>query len=208
MAALQPELGKVTFQSEGAEGGPFHSRKLHVPSEVSGLTIGRGYDMKMKNQAKIKSDLIKAGVAAKDAAVLAKASGLFGHAAKKFIKDNNIEKFEISKEAQVKLFEITYAEEEAEAKRLCTKSDVELKYGKCNWNTLDSAMKQIIVDLKFRGDYTPSTRKSIQEHIANNDTTEFLKVLSDKTKWKNPIVPADRFQRRVNFFKANARFKP
>ena len=41
----EPKEGKVTFNSEGTEGGFFHSRKLHVPTASSGLTLGRGYDM-------------------------------------------------------------------------------------------------------------------------------------------------------------------
>ena len=40
MTALDvPEIGIVTWDSEGSEGGRFHSRRLHVPSDTSGLTI-------------------------------------------------------------------------------------------------------------------------------------------------------------------------
>ncbi|MCP3852922.1 MAG: hypothetical protein GY694_22240 [Gammaproteobacteria bacterium] len=208
MAALQPQLGKVTFESEGAEGGPYHSRILHVPSGTSGLTIGRGYDMKTKNSIKITQDLLASGVPQKDAAVLAKAAGLSGQMAKNFVKTNKLEKYEITQQQQVKLFQISYKEEEAETKRLCTKADVQTKYGNCNWSLLDSAMKQVLVDLKFRGDYTGSTRKFLQKHVVENDTKEFLKALSDKTNWLTQRVPADRFQRRVTFFKTNAVIKP
>ena len=81
MGALQPKTGKLTFDAEGSEGGQFHSRKLHVPSMVSGLTIGRGYDMKKKSPAKIIQDLTAAGIDKKDAAILSKASGLSGQSA-------------------------------------------------------------------------------------------------------------------------------
>jgi len=40
-----PAKGKVTWNSEGREGGKYHSRKLLVPNNSSGLTLGRGYDM-------------------------------------------------------------------------------------------------------------------------------------------------------------------
>lgn len=208
MAALQPLTGKVTFESEGAEGGSYHSRTLHVPSLTSGLTIGRGYDMKLKSPAKISKDLVSAGVAQKEAALLAKASGKSGPLAKSFISTNKLDKFEITQQVQVKLFDISYKEEEAETRRLCTKADVEAKYGKCNWATLGSAIKQILVDLKFRGDYTGSTRKFLQKHVVANDSKEFLKALSDRSNWMLLRVPQDRFQRRVNFFKANAVIKP
>lgn len=208
MSALQPLLGKVTFESEGAEGGPFHSRILHVPGATSGLTIGRGYDMKMKGAGKIKNDLLMAGIPQKDAALLAKAAGLAGPAAKAFITTHMLEKYEITQQQQVKLFEISYKEEEAETRRLCTKPDVEAKYGKCNWVRLDSAIRQILVDLKFRGDYTGGTRRFLQKHVVSNDTKEFLKALSDRSNWLLLRVPQDRFQRRVNFFKTNAVIKP
>ena len=71
MSALQPLTGKVTFESEGTEKGPYHSRILHVPSTTSGLTIGRGYDMKMKDYSKVQQDLITSGVKIVDAKLLA-----------------------------------------------------------------------------------------------------------------------------------------
>lgn len=49
----KPKEGTITFDSEGTEGGLFHSRKLHVPTFSSGLTIGRGYDMRFKTAMKI-----------------------------------------------------------------------------------------------------------------------------------------------------------
>ena len=201
MSALQPLVGKVTFESEGAEGGPYHSRTLHVPSAISGLTIGRGYDMKTKTAIKISKDLASADIAQKDATLLAKAAGLSGQMAKNFIKTHKLEKYEITQKQQVKLFQISYKEEEEETKRLCTKADVVAKYGSCNWQALSPAIKQVLVDLKFRGDYTGGTRKFLQKHVSANDTKEFLKELSDKSNWLMQRVPADRFQRRVNFLK-------
>lgn len=208
MSALQPLIGKVTFESEGSEQGPFHSRTLHVPSLTSGLTIGRGYDMKMKNSFKIQQNLIISGVKIADAKLLAKAAGLYGGSAKSFIVSNQLEEYEITQQQQVNLFNISYLEEEAEAKRLCSKADVVTKYGRCDWDKLDYAIKEILVDLKFRGDYTGSTRKFIQQYVVSNDTMGFLKVLSDKAKWARQRVPSDRFQRRITFFKNNAVIKP
>jgi hypothetical protein len=203
MGIFEPLVGKVTFESEGQESGPYYSRKLHVPTENSGLTIGRGYDLKTKNSDQIFSDLVKAGVSEKDSKVLSKASALFGESARIFVKNHGMEEFEISKKVKLNLFNITYCYEESEAKRICTKGDVVRKYGKCNWSTLDKAIKQIVVDLKFRGDYTPKTRSFIQKYIASNDTDGFLEILCDKSKWKS--VPIDRFKRRIRFFKFNAK---
>lgn len=208
MSALNPKMGKVTFDSEGNEGGPFHSRKLHVPGAKSGLTVGRGYDLKKKTPAKIIQELTSVGIDRKDATTLSKASGLSGQSAKNFIKTHKLEKYEITQQQQVKLFEISYKEEEAETKRLCTKPDVTKKFGTCNWHTLNPAMKQILVDLKFRGDYTPEIRDILQKHVVANDTKGFLQELSDRTNWITQAVPSDRFQRRINFLKTNAVIKP
>ncbi|VAW49734.1 hypothetical protein MNBD_GAMMA04-1169 [hydrothermal vent metagenome] len=208
MSALQPVFGKITFESEGTEQGPFHSRRFHVPTPRSGLTIGRGYDMKMKNSFKINQDLVAAGISSADAKLIAQATGLFGSSAKAFIKTYHLEKFEITQQQQVKLFNISYKEEEAETKRLCTKPDVIAKYGQCNWRNLDTAIKQILVDLKFRGDYTGSTRKFIQKHVVTNDTKAFLQVLSNRNNWVNQRVPTNRFQKRIIFFKTHAVIKP
>jgi len=134
------------------------------------------------------------------------AAGLSGNIEKAFIKTHKLEKFEITQQQQVSLFNISY-KEEAGTKRLCTKMDVVAKYGKCDWAKLDSAMKQILVDLKFRGDYTGSTRKLIQKYVVANDTKDFLKALSDRSKWLKQRVPSDRFKRRLTFFKTNAVIK-
>jgi hypothetical protein len=44
--ALAPSTGLLTWGAEGTEGGRFHSRVLQFPPGASGLTLGRGYDMK------------------------------------------------------------------------------------------------------------------------------------------------------------------
>ena len=92
---------------------------------------------------------------------------------------------------------ISYNDESAETKRICTLDRIEKKYGKCDWDNIDSKIKEVTVDLKFRGDYTEETRKNVQPHIVKNDVKEFTKVMQDKSKWSN--VPQDRFDRRVSF---------
>ncbi|HEX8528281.1 hypothetical protein [Allosphingosinicella sp.] len=75
---LKPKRGLVTFESEGVEkpGSKLHSRVFHVPTNSSGLTIGRGDDMKMKTKAQIAADLKSAGAAPADAATISAAAGL------------------------------------------------------------------------------------------------------------------------------------
>jgi hypothetical protein len=79
--------GQLTFDAAlGEEGGRFHSRKLRVPIDKSGLTIGRGYDMKDKTKKQIEKDLREAGICKENAKLLSCAAGLQGKAARKFMK--------------------------------------------------------------------------------------------------------------------------
>jgi hypothetical protein len=194
---VKPDRGTVTWDSEGTEGGKYHSRKLHVPSDSSGLTIGRGYDMKEKNAGTIVNDLTKAGVNKEDAEKISGAHGKQGDDARQFIKDNSLESFEVTLAAQKVLFETTYDSEASEAKRLATKDDVTTKYGTTDWDNLDPAIKDILVDMKFRGDYDGVAREKIQKFVVTNDLDGFAKSLCDRDNWKN--VPQDRFKRRKEF---------
>ena len=195
--AITPDVGIVTWESEGQEGGVYHSRVLHVPSDASGLTIGRGYDMKDRSAADIVQDLTDSDVLLVDATTLSTASGLQGDAAREFIKTNKLEKYEISKAGQKSLFLKTYAVIKSDVKRICTKADVVEKYGKCEWNKLNPAIVDILVDLRFRGDYTSGSRTLLQKDVVNNDLDAFAKVIKAPANWVN--VPTDRRARRSKF---------
>lgn len=192
-----PPYGLITWEVEGNEGGPYHSRKLHVPSATSGLTLGRGYDMKNRSAAKINQDLTASGVPAADAAKIAQAAGLAGDAAKKFITTQQLSSFEISKPAQVALFLITYADEKAVVDRISAKPETVAAYGACLWAKIDQAVIDLLVDLKYRGDYTPDSRVLVQPLAARNDLAGLAQVMKLRTNWPN--VPKDRFERRVAF---------
>jgi hypothetical protein len=196
-AVTAPAFGVVTWEAEGAEGGIFHSRKLHVPTTSSGLTIGRGYDFQQKTLTKIIADLTAAGLNSKNVTTLKNAAGLSGTAAKNFITENDLLDFQITIEQQKLLFKKSYDDESEEVKRICAKDDVVKLYGETKWDALNVAIKDITIDLKFRGDYTTPVRKIIQKSIVGNDLKEFKKLLKNKTNWPN--VPQDRFARRAAF---------
>ena len=195
-----PDFGLVTWESEGTEGGTFHSRVLCVPSDASGLTLGRGYDMKERTTASIIQDLTASEVSLANAKLISKAAGLSGADARKFIVDNKLEKFEISRTGQVTLFVRTYLVLKAEVWRICTKADVVAKYGACNWDKLDTAIVDILVDLRFRGDYTGTSRALVQTPVVRNDLVAFAKAMQLASNWTN--VPTDRFKRRNAFLTA------
>ncbi len=189
-----PERGGLTFDSEGQEGGPFHSRHLHVPSPGSGLTIGRGYDMKLRSKSEIRDDLAEASVDLAMTALISQAAGLKGEQAEEFIEENDLEDFEITLEQQLKLFKIEYARKEADTRRLATKADVTRAYGATDWDALDPTIKDVLIDLRFRGDYTPTIRRFLQVCVASNDLEAFAREIGNQANW--PGVPEDRFERR------------
>ncbi len=189
-----PGKGGLTFDAEGREGGPYHSRHFHVPSSGSGLTIGRGYDMKLRSKSEIRDDLAEAGLDPTVAALISQAAGLAGGQAEEFIEENDLEDFEITQEQQLKLFEVEYARKAADTRRLATKADVTRLYGATDWQALDPTIMEVLVDLRFRGDYTPATRRFLQGCVANNDLEAFARELGNQASW--PGVPNDRFQRR------------
>lgn len=190
--------GQLTFDAEGTEGGAFHSRKAHVPSDASGLTIGRGYDMKERTADAIAKHLTAAGLAEKDAKLFAGAAGLSGDKARAYLKEHPLP--EITPAQQKKLFATSYAEAETDVRRICDKDDVVKKYGKTDWDKLHPAVKDLVIDLRFRGDYTPATRELVQPLIVKNDAAGLAKAAAEPKNW--PGVPKDRFDRRRAFMTA------
>lgn len=196
-AIVPPSRGVLTWAAEGQEGGRYHSRILHVPSASSGLTVGRGYDLKERSRAEATQHLAAAGLSAGHAATIAGAVRLSGTAAEQFIVDNDLLDFEISTGVQLKLFETVYREMEQDVIRICGKRDVVERYGITDWNALDSRIRDTLVDLRFRGDYTGTSRRQVQPPVVANDLVAFRQVISNGALWTN--VPADRLQRRIRY---------
>ncbi|MFQ5344607.1 MAG: hypothetical protein ACE5DZ_01455 [Mariprofundus sp.] len=191
--------GKLTYDAEGMEGGRYHSRILHVPGSSSGLTLGRGYDMKEKSCEKVKTDLLAAGVDEQSACSVAEAAGLCGDEAVRFIYEHGLKHFEISTDEQERLFSASYDEMAADVRRICNKPDCVRIYGAVDWDKLNDKIRDVLVDLRFRGDYTPHARKKIQKLVSANDLQGFTEVISERAIWKN--VPQDRFERRVQYLR-------
>jgi hypothetical protein len=189
------DKGQLSFDSEGQEGGPFNSRTPHVPSDSSGVTIGRGYDLKERTETEVVDALTAAGLTSTQAVAYSKGVRLQGQEARNFIKSSSLT--DITPSQQKKLFIATYLEKENEVKRICQKSDTVDAYGTVNWDTLDFRIKEVLTDLAFRGDYTPDSRKIIQKNVSNNDLAGFRDSLSSRDKWAQ--VPMRRFKCRIAF---------
>lgn len=194
-------FGQLTFDAEGLEKpGRFFSRHLHVPGTWSGATIGRGYDMRERSREEIVADLRAAGTSKTTAQKLARTRGLKGQQAKSFIAENGLGAIEITPQQQKSLFLLTYKELEGDVIRICTKVDVVAKYGGLNWNTLHPMIRDLLVDLRYRGDYTGATREKVQPPAVKNDLAAFTRALSNEDYWVGRRgVPGDRFRRRRNY---------
>ncbi|MEH6471750.1 MAG: LysM peptidoglycan-binding domain-containing protein [Halopseudomonas sp.] len=196
--------GQLTFDAEGLEQpGRYFSRTPHVPGAWSGVTIGRGYDLKLRSENEICTDLSRAGVAADMASQLAACCGLKGAKARDFIAAHGVEAITITPQQQKQLFIQTYQELEGDVIRICTKLDVEHKYGRTEWDTLDQAIRDTVVDLRYRGDYTAATRQRIQPIIVANDLAQLKLLMADRQYWVERMgVPVNRFNRRNRFLKS------
>ena len=190
--------GQLTFDAEGSDTrGPYFSRILHVPPGASGVTLGRGYDMKKRTKTKITAELNSVGIEDSVVDILCGAGELTGRDARHFIAQVSLDDFEITHEQQKKLFLIAYDELAKDVKRICDKSDVVRIYGATDWGTLDAGIRDVVIDLRYRGDYHPTSRRGLQHHIARSDLPAFAGVMRNRSFWI--AVPDDRFQRRRDY---------
>jgi hypothetical protein len=94
-------------------------------------------------------------------------------------------------------FNKTYALYEKKVIKTCNKSTVIKLYGDTTWTTLHQSIKEILIDLTYRGDYTGKTREFLQKHVASNDFQSFKSEITNQSKWLK--VPSQRFAIRKKF---------
>lgn len=194
--------GQLTFDAEGMEkpGSHWHSRVPHVPGRWSGVTIGRGYDMSQRSKEGITTDLRQAGVAAATANKLAGCAGFKGQRAKDYVAAEGLGLLSITPSQQHHLFLDTYEELAGDVLRICSKADVVAKYGATDWDALDPILRDIVVDLRYRGDYTAATRSHVQPILVANSRRRMQRLMEDAQYWRERVnVPRDRFERRRRY---------
>lgn len=201
LGPLEVARGQLTFDAEGTDTpGRYFSRVLHVPTASSGLTLGRGFDLRDRDPAAARAALIACGIAPDIATRIASGAGLRGEAARAVIAAQNLADFEITHAQQKALFENTYAAMLRDVERICTKRDVEERYGRTDLARLDGRIRDVLVDLRYRGDYTGATRPRVQPPVVANDVPALRTVMADEAWWRGQMgVPADRFRRRRDY---------
>jgi hypothetical protein len=203
---LKVENGQLTFNAEGNDlenpAVPLHqyfSRKVHWPGGVSGVTIGRGYDLGQRPNPE--TDLAAVGIAEPLFSWLIGAKGLSGVAARNYLNSASpeIRKIFITRKQQYQLFTTVYEFMKSEVIRISGKNTVTALYGHLNWDATDPKIQDMAIDLIYRGDYTGDARALIQRHMTDNNLSAFSNVISDQSKWSN--VPAQRFNDRVDYLR-------
>jgi hypothetical protein len=201
---LKVPFGQLTFDVEGNDiedpNNPLYryfSRVVHWPGGASGITIGRGYDLGQRPSPSM--DLSAAGIEEPLRSWLIRAGGLKGQAAKDYfdIADADIKAATISRKQQHDLFIPIYESMRNEVIRISRKTDVSSMYGHIKWETLDKKIKDVMIDLRYRGDYTSDARKIVQKYIVDNDFANFSKAISSRENWTS--VPEDRFNKRFRY---------
>jgi hypothetical protein len=152
---LKPKInqGQLTFDAEGNSNpnSIYYSRRAHWAGGASGVTIGRGYDLKTKLESQVRADFKMAGISDDATTQYVKCIGLYGADAKAACKSLP----EITVEQEIALFNITYEKTEAYAEKL-TKQENFCKVGggAPDWSNLDPILQDVVVDLFYRGAYS------------------------------------------------------
>ena len=187
-----PKKGAITFGAEGSADprSPFYSRRLHWPGGGSGVTIGRGYDCKERTAKEVVAHLTAAGVGEGDAKRISGGCKMAGDAAQSFVRANR--DIEISAEQELALFGQVYDEKEAYAAG-CVK-----RWSNTNFAELSQPMKDVLVDLFYRGDLTRTIweKLGIAKIAEANNLTAMVSLLFDKRNW--PGVDANRYIARMD----------
>tara|TARA_B100000700_G_C15019533_1_gene844951 strand:- start:649 stop:1278 length:630 start_codon:yes stop_codon:yes gene_type:complete len=177
---LTVKRGQLTFDAEGndIETSPYFSRVIHWPGNSnSGVTIGRGYDIGNRTTASVENELIRAGIPARQAKMLASGAGLKGLKAKEFVNKerNNIKK--ITHSQQLQLFNNIYPtyEKRAEANYVrWTMSEPKAT----KWESLNPTIKDVLVDFVYQG-FTKGPRP--MKAGMNNDFDELIDYIRHST---------------------------
>lgn len=212
-----PDKGILTFRAEGnnLKSSRDYSRKIHWPGNASscgknnsGVTIGRGFDLGDRTKISALLTLKKAGIEKGKAEAISEGAKLKGCAAYYFVLKNRTLINEITEKQQLNLFVLTYEELKKDVERICKKKKTINDFHPnpqilpdLAWDNIPDRIKEILIDLRYRGDYDLRARKHIQKMAYEGDLKGFGKALSDRSLWMD--VPKDRFKRRVDYYESN-----
>ncbi|HDT6124546.1 pesticin C-terminus-like muramidase [Escherichia coli] len=170
--------GKLTYNAEGNDipSSPYYSRVIHWPGNaLSGVTLGRGYDMGDRSESDVYNDMVMSGISHEQAAKISKGAGLKGVAARDFVALNKAKIGEITLEQQEKLFSIIYPKYIARAIANYNKWTNGVS-GVKPWDDLDSKIQEVLVDFVYQG-FTKGPKPMLAG--ANNSKKELIDYIKN-----------------------------
>ncbi len=182
-----------------AEGSLKETRKIHFPGGESGATIGKGFDFKFKTKNEIEYFFKSISLSSQIIKELKKLAKLSASQAKRIIDKSPLLKTLVLTDKQIiELFKKTYAVYKNRAKDLTKHKGNMNKYGDPAWETMPSKLKELIIDLTYRGDYSSfkgvKRIPQIQKFIVKRDYQGLCEFYNnDKNRG---IVPLNRWMRR------------
>ncbi|MDC0716436.1 pesticin C-terminus-like muramidase [Nannocystis bainbridge] len=164
----------MTFRTEG---GHLPSvLKAHWPGGVSGVTIGPGYDMGQRSAASIRTDLANAGVPQTSIDKFVGGAGLTSTSARDWVNTNADSIPLLTRDQSMALFTHVYPVYVG-----YTKSIIRSWGG--NWDAYPQKMKEVLVDLRFRGDLSERHKPRLLPSITAADYPAFRAVIHDHKYW-------------------------
>lgn len=215
--------GQLTFDAEGndIEGSPFFSRRVHVPNNNgkvignSGITIGRGLDLgnpptgangQNPSKLELRNLFHLAGLNPKLSMWLLSVEGKTKSDALDALSSSGLtdDELVITRKQQYIMFNHVYEYLENKTKILVTKRDVQEAYGVVDWDGMPSKVKDVVVDITYRGDSYSKTRMHYVPVLAkakeSGDYNDFTLVMKDTNIWSDVVVTAkNRFLRRWKY---------
>lgn len=199
--AYQVPVGQATFDAEGKTSGALTLRP-HYPRGASGVTIGRGYDMKDREPKQVKSELKAAGVSEAIATALSEGAGA-----------NDPGKFEtehstltITPTQQWNLFVQEFRRQANKA--LANIVQWELSQPdeqRIDPAALDATATSLLMDLQFRGDLGVKRWRGALRTIIT-DRVALVQYVQDRSHWHG--VPEDRYRYRCAIVGATPQPEP
>ncbi|UQY44256.1 peptidoglycan-binding protein [Mixta hanseatica] len=185
---LRVSQGQFTFDNEGLDYStatvPFRatptlwfSRVLHWHGGNSGVTLGRGFDMKLRSTGEIHSMLRQAGLEEHKAVICSRAAGLSGRAAQQFVTVFGPMVGEITHQQQIQLFEMAWHTKIHYARGVYLRHSADIAQ-RLPWEQIDGKIKDIFIDTLYQGNRNAgimakiiaqgSNREKIIQHLKDN----------------------------------------
>lgn len=202
--SVSVKAGRLTYDAEGdnVRSSMYFSRVIHYPGDsptaLSGVTIGRGYDMGSRTKQKIYADLIGAGISHRQAEAMSMAAGLKGANAAAFVKKNRDIIGEITEQQQIVLFNKIFPLYVKRAKSAYAKKTEHMKE-KPDWEALHPAIRDVLIDITYQG----FEGKLAMPAATKNDIDYFINFIKTTPEYSKQ----DKSRGRANYLNKNRKLQ-